>query len=123
MQSSKLAFKFFLTDPTAIGAGELVPVFHQWIQSHALPDHLLIDVADYQHVENGPSILLVSQEANLAFDKAGGRAGLLYTRKQPIAGTFADRLRSVLHAVLDAANRLEQEPALTGRLKFRTDEF
>lgn len=123
MESSKLAFKFFLTDPIAIGAGELVPVFHAWIQSHALPDHLLIDVADYQHVAEGPVILLVSQEANLALDKGAGQTGLLYTRKQPLPGTFADRLRTVLHAALDACARLEREPALAGRLTFRTDAF
>ena len=50
MDSSKLAFKFFLENPAALKPGEVVPVFHNFIQTHSIPDHLLIDVADYEHV-------------------------------------------------------------------------
>jgi hypothetical protein len=125
MDSHKLVLKFFAEDPHAVPHAALVPVFHSFIQSHALPDHLLIDVADYQHVHNGPGTVLVSHEANIYMDKGEGRPGLMYQRKQPLAGTSSlrDRLAQVFSATLRAAARLEGDPALGGKLKFRTDEI
>ncbi|HWE96501.1 MAG TPA: hypothetical protein VG269_21240 [Tepidisphaeraceae bacterium] len=125
MTSHKIAVKFFVEDPAFPAGSELVPVFHSWIQSHAVADHLPIDVADYQHVKEGPGTLLITHEANFALDREGGRPGLLYVRKQPItdADTFADRLRAILRATLEAAARIEQDPRTADHAKFRTDEF
>ena len=124
MESSKLSFKFFIENPSSIPhITEVVPVFHSWIQTHAIADHLLIDVADYAHVHNGPGIVLVSQEANYSLDTRGGRLGLTYQRKQPIDGTFADRARATLRSTLEAARLIESAPAFEGRVKFRTDEI
>jgi hypothetical protein len=86
-------------------------------------DHLLIDVADYAHVPDGPGTVLVAHEANIYADREAGRLGLLYTRKQPPAGTFADRLRQALGATLKIAALLEADPGFEGKLKFRTDEI
>ena len=126
MDSSKLSIKLFARegqDPSAFAADVIVPVFHSWIQSHALPGHLLIDVADYAHVPDGPGTVLVSHEANLFTDRADGRPGLLYVRKQPLPGTFGQRLRTVIGTTLAAAAKLEEHPSLVGKLKFRTDGF
>lgn len=125
MDSHKLIVKFFTHDDASIALSEFVPVFHGFIQNHAIPDHLLIDVADYQHVHHGPGILLASHEANFYTDTGEGRLGLLYQRKQPIAGAsgLRDRLAQVVAAALRTCVRLEQEPALAGRLHFRTDEM
>jgi hypothetical protein len=127
MQSHKLSLKFFADDASAVGAlpaHAFLNVFHSWIQRQALPDHLLIDVADYQHVHHGPGIVLVSHEANLYTDTGEGRLGLLYQRKQPLPGTarLRDRLAQVFAAALRACAKLEDDPALRGRLRFRTDE-
>ena len=124
MDSHKLIVKFFTQDPAAIPLAEFVPVFHGFIQQKALPDHLLIDVADYQHVHHGPGIVLVAHEGNFYTDTAEGRLGLMYQRKQPIPGadTLRDRLAHVVAAALRACVRLEDEPALGGRVRFRTDE-
>jgi len=51
----------------------------------------------------------VSLEANLSTDRAQGKPGLLYVRKQPLAGTFGQRLRTVLGTVLACAARLEEQ--------------
>jgi hypothetical protein len=123
MDSSKLAFKFFLDNPAAVAPGELVPVFHSFIQTHAIPDHLLIDVADYEHVPNGPGTVLVSHEANIHLDLAEGRPGLLYVRKQPLKGDLRERIRAALRYTLEVALRLERHPALAGRVKFNTQEL
>lgn len=123
MESFKLAFKFFVEDASLLTGHEFVPLFHKWIQQHKVADHLCIDVADYEHVHNGPGTLLITHEANFSMDRADGKFGLLYVRKQAIAGanTFPQRLRAVVRPVLQAAQRLEED--LPGKIKFRTDEF
>jgi hypothetical protein len=123
METSRFAFKLFLEDPAAVKAGELVPVFHNFIQTHAIPDHLLIDVADYAHVPNGPGTVLVAHEGNIHLDLGEGRPGLLYIRKQPIAGDVRERIRQTLRYTLEAATRLEQHKNLAGRVKFSTQEL
>ncbi len=123
MTSSKLSLKLFLKDATTINLEHLVPIFHSWIQMHAIPDHLLIDVADYSHVHNGPGIALIAHEANIYFDQRDGQPGLTYQRKLSIEGTLAERIRTILAATQQAAALLEQSPALEGQARFRTDEI
>jgi hypothetical protein len=124
MNFHRLVLKVFAEGGSDVNASVLVPVFHGFIQNNAIEDHLLIDVADYDHVHHGPGTLLVSHEANFAMDRGGGRLGLLYQRKQPLPGrTFRERLGQVVYATLRAAARLEEDPALHSRLKFRTDEL
>lgn len=123
MHAHKLAVKFFIEDPSKVKLEEFVPVFHRWIQSRALEDHLLIDVGDYKHVHEGPGIVLVSHEANIYADLSDGRLGLLYVRKEPLPGTFAERLRAVFRYALRSAAMLEDEPSLKDHIRFRTDEF
>jgi hypothetical protein len=122
MDAFKISVKIFAASDT-FAPSEFVPVFQRWIQTHALSDHLLIDVADYAHVHNGPGTVLVTSEANLYTDRADGALGLLYSRKLPLEGDFGDRLRKVTASAFGAAALLEQEPSLGGRLKFRTDEL
>jgi hypothetical protein len=125
MDSHKLAVKFFAEASPELAHDAFIPVFHSWIQQHALKDHLLIDVADYAHVPDGPGTVLVSHEANISTDREHGKLGLLYVRKQPIDGatTFPRRLAGVFRAALEAAAKLEEEANLRGKLKFRGDEL
>jgi hypothetical protein len=124
MESYKLGAKFFLDPASMPTPAEFVPVLHGWIQQRLITDHLLIDVADYAHVPEGPSIVLVSHEAIYSIDFTDGRPGLQYFRKQPFdnAHDFPERLRATFRATLQAAALLESDPRLTGRLRFRTDE-
>jgi len=104
----KFAIKFFLRRPDALDLESMVPVFHRWIQAHAVPG-ILIDVADYGHLPNGPGVVLIGHEADFFVDAAEGPLGLLYNRKLRDEGPFADRLRSALRVTLDAGVRLEEE--------------
>src|SRR3954462_10668180 len=122
MQPYKIGVKFFVDDPTAIDPHAFVPVFHSWIQQHAVADHMLIDVADYEHVHNGPGTVLVAHEANFYTDRTDGRLGLTYSRKWPGGGSVQERLRQAYAAVLDGCRRLESDPSLAGKVTFRTDE-
>jgi hypothetical protein len=119
MQAQKLCVKLFLKDPAQLHGLRLVPVFQSWIQMHAVEDHLAIDVADYEHVPDGPGTVLVTLEANFSLESIGGRPGLMYQRKQPLPGTLGERLAVVFRAALQGAARLEEYPGLA----FRTDEI
>ncbi|MDZ7637532.1 MAG: hypothetical protein U5J83_04685 [Bryobacterales bacterium] len=99
----------------------VIPVFHRWIQQKSLPG-LLIDVADYAHVPNGPGVLLIAHEFDIGLEHGGGRLGLLYNRKEPFEGSGLEALRSAYAYALDAARRLEAEPEFAGKLRFRFDE-
>jgi len=121
MDSYKLALKLFIEDDPGIPVERFVPVFHRWIQSAALADHQLIDVADYKHVHEGPGVVLVSHEANIHADLGGGRLGLLYFRKQPLDGPFRDRLEAVITYTLRAAELLQKDPDLGPQIRIRTD--
>ena len=122
MQAHKISVKFYAESDAGFGAHEFVPVFHSWIQNHSVPEHMLVDVADYAHVHNGPGTLLVAHEANFYADRIDGRLGLTYSRKQAAPGAFIDRLRQAVAAALEAAVRLEDDPRLAGKLKFGTAE-
>lgn len=123
MELHKIIIKLFVENDT-FGLTEFVPIFHQWIQRQALPNHLLIDVADYAHVPDGPGTLLIADEANIHMDRTNGQLGLLYMRKRPMPGNadFAARLRGVLQEAVIVADLLETEPTLAGRLKFSRSE-
>ena len=101
---------------------DFIPVFHAWIQRHAV-DGLLIDVADYDHLAEGPGVMLVAHEGNYCIDRRDRRVGLLYSRTHPIEGSLSQRLTSLCRILLKAARLLEDEPQLGGRVKFRGDEI
>ncbi len=87
MNPLRLSLKIFATKP--IPREELHPfigVFHRFIQEAAVPG-LLIDVADYAHVPDGPGVILIGHDVDYGIDLAGGRTGLLTTRKR---GSEAD---------------------------------
>jgi hypothetical protein len=111
--------KIFAREPVSIDLGDAIPIFHRWIQDHVCPE-LLIDVADYRHVPNGPGVMLIGHEANYSLDMTKGRLGLLYNRKQA-GGGAQENLRQAYDAAMAACNRLEQEPAFAGKLKFEPE--
>ena len=125
MQAHKISVKFYAETDAGLGAHEFVPVFHSWIQNRSVAEHMLVDVSDYGHVQNGPGTLLVAHEANFYADRIDGRLGLTYSRKQaaPTAATFVDRLRQAVTAALEACVRLEDDPRLAGKIKFGTGEM
>lgn len=110
--------KLFVLTPVLEGVLDAaIPVFHRWIQKTVCPE-LLIDVADYRHVPDGPGVILIGHEANYSLDTEAGRLGLLYNRKTVCEGSFEQRLRLSYERALQAARMLEQEPEFTGALKF-----
>lgn len=106
----------------AIDLEAFIPIFHAWIRDHRLGDQVLIDVADYRHVHDGPGVMLIGHDGVWSVGRAGGRLGLSYARKRDPIGDAAARLEEAFREALGAALALEGESALAGRLRFRTDE-
>ena len=105
------------TAPPGFDAGEVIPVFHEWVGAQA-HETLLVDVADYRHVPGGPGVVLIGHEADYALDCGAPGLALRYRRKAALPGGNADRLAQALRATLQAAERLAAEPALAGRIAF-----
>ncbi len=115
--------KFFIDAPEAVSLPAFIPIFHRWIQ-HSSVEGLLIDVADYKHVPEGPGVLLIGHEGDYAIDMAQGRPGLLYSRRREWGEdeTLEERLRTVFGLAIRACQTLEAEETLAGQIKFRMDE-
>ena len=99
----------------------LVPVFHEWIRKKKIPDELLIDVADYAHVPQGPGVVLIGHQSDYYLDVADDRPGLLYSRKRGFDGSFEAGIEDAFARALRACRLLEEESAL--RFEFATDEI
>jgi hypothetical protein len=121
MKSEKLQIKFFAKPDAAFDLETIVPVFHRFIREHAF-DELMIDVADYKHVKNGPGVVLVGDANDYYLDGTEGRAGLQFSRKRHGSGPEG-RLREGLARALKACSLLEAAPELSGKLGFATDEI
>ena len=117
----RFGIRIFADGGAEIPLTTFIPVFHRWIQTGSI-EGLWIDVADYSHVPRGPGILLIGHEATLAIDESSGRRGLSCWRKQPLEGSLAERLETVLGTIRRAVRLLEEDRELDG-LRFRNDEI
>lgn len=104
-----------------INLADAIPVFHRWIQEN-LRDEMLVDVADYRHVPDGPGVILVAHEAIYGLDLSDGRLGLLYNRKGALEGDAQANLRQAFTAALSACALLEEEAPFAGKLRFDPGE-
>lgn len=80
MSLQRVSVSVPLADP-AIDLDSVIPVFHEWIRRGAVAG-LLIDVARYGHVHNGPGIMLIGHEGDYSIDMADGTPALRYTLKR-----------------------------------------
>jgi hypothetical protein len=111
MNVQHINIKFFLENPEAVKLEDFSAVFNGWIQRH-VTEELLIDVADYLHVKNGPGLMLIGHEADYSLDNRAGRLGLLYNRKAQLEGSTQDKLAQAARAAFTAARLLETENGL-----------
>ncbi|MBX2821593.1 MAG: hypothetical protein KTR29_17985 [Rhodothermaceae bacterium] len=107
----RIQIKLYTKNNSALSKDVLIDRFHSWIQ-HDLLDEIPIDVADYSHVVDGPGILLITHEADYAFDEVGG-AGLRYVRKKEMPGSLEFAITQGFLQVVKAARLLEQDTAGT----------
>jgi len=117
MELQHINLKFFIENGASLNLESFHGVFNKWIQK-SLTNDLLVDVAEYLHVHNGPGIMLIGHSANYSLDLTAGRLGLLYNRKEKVEGTNKQKLAQAAHAALSAMQILEKE----NRVRFIGDE-
>jgi hypothetical protein len=98
----------------------VISIFHSWIQGQVC-EELLLDVADYRHVNGGPGIILIGHEADYSLDNTDNRWGVRYNRKTVIHGDNLGRLEQAIRAALSACQRLQQDASL--KFRFKGDEI
>ncbi len=111
MDVQKFQVKLFAEEGAKVDIDALVPIFHGFIREKKLPT-LLIDVADYAHVPNGPGVVLIGHEADYYVDFEAGRPGVRYSRKRDAQGDLAARVGDAFKSALVAAELLEREAGL-----------
>ena len=116
----RLSVKFFFEE-LSIDVEDFIPVFHRWIRENVVPNELLLDVADYKHIVDGPAILLVGYEADYVIDLTDARPGLMYVRKRDAGSDLSDALGTTLSQALNGVKLTESDVELKGKLKLRTD--
>lgn len=122
MNLQKIGVKFFLEKGWDIPLSSFIPVFHRWIQQDKL-EGILVDVAEYTHVFQGPGVLLVAHEANYSVDEADGKRGFLYTQKRTVEKSQQDHLKTAFRRALKACSLLEKEPEAAGKVKFAVNHL
>lgn len=110
MIAQQISVKVFARE-AAVDLSAFIPIFHRWIQEGRMPDHLLIDVADYAHVVDGPGVVLIGHEAHIGVDAERGPVGVIYNRKRDEPGELEPKLVEAARWALTAALALEQDPA------------
>jgi len=119
MELEKISVKWFVEQPNTLPLTDFIDIFHGWIQA---TDGVYHDVADYSHMQAGPGIVLVANDANVSIDESDNRRGLLYSRKSPLGGSNQEKLRAVLRSALENFSKLAREPKLGGKFKLLGNE-
>jgi hypothetical protein len=122
MQLQHVNVKLLVRNPEEVDLEPLIPVFHGWIQNQ-VGEGLLLDVADYRHVDAGPGVVLIGHEGNYSVDNTDNRLGVRYNRKAALDGSNQDRLKQATRAALAACQRLEAESRMGGKLRFNGQEM
>lgn len=89
MIPNKLQLKVYAPALDAGLVSKVVPIFHRWITERAL-DEILVDVADYRHVFQGPGLTLIGHESTYHIDEANDRA----PRNGALHGVYASAANS-----------------------------
>ena len=124
--TNKLTLKLFASTARLPPMHAFIEVFHAYIKAEKLPEPM-IDVTDYGHVHEGPSVFFCGHESDYVIDGADGRVGLLYRRKrardpEPTVGAADAHLADATKRLFEVATWLAEEPMLRG-LAFDQDEL
>ena len=118
----RLSAKIYFAEGITVDPAKMVPLFHEWIRGRAV-EGMLVDVADYKHVHQGPATVLIGHEVDYAIDLSEGRPGLTCTRKRAEAIDLQEDLRHLLRRVLLAARALQEKSDPHPPLRFTTDSL
>jgi hypothetical protein len=107
MIPKRIAAKFFATDANAdVDFDAFIGVFHEFVREKSV-EGVLIDVADYGHVPEGPGVVLIGHDVDYSIDLNEGRAGLLTVGKRLEGGTVAEHLDDTVRKCLLAVKAVQ----------------
>lgn len=119
MSIQKFQVKLYVANGGALDVEKIIPVFHSYIREKKVSE-MVIDVADYGHVAEGPGIVLIGHASDYYIEQREGRVGLLYSRKRDFVGDEEAALTSAVKLALQMATLLEGEADLG--VRFELDE-
>ncbi len=122
MNLERFAVKFFARPETEVNDADFIEIFHEWIRLKRL-NHVMLDVADYRHVPDGPGLMLVTHEVNYAMDYGDGQFGLYAQRKRGEEGTSKERILSLVKSTAQFGALLEADSRLEGKLRLEGGTF
>ena len=95
-----------------------VPLFHNWIQEDRIPNHIMVDVANYKHIPDGPGIMLIAHEGHFSLDFEDNDLGLLYMRKTPLGDNISETLSSIQQILDFAVELIKTDPKVCEKIEF-----
>ncbi len=114
--------KFFIKNADAIKMSDAIGVFQKWIQEDKIDD-LLIDVADYAQVPEGPGIVLVGHNTLYSLDNNEGRLGVLVNRRTVAEGSNQELVKKEIGKARVICQMLQAEAVFKGKLEFADNEL
>lgn len=120
MELQCINVKIYVEGEMGLDPERFIDLFHGWVGPQVM-DEMLVDVADYTHVPNGPGVLAIGLECDYSMDKADGKWGMRYNRKAPLDGDNASRLSTSFASAAKGCEKMEKE--FEGELKFSRREF
>lgn len=115
MTVTKYILKVPVITPEAALPDRFFRAFNTWI-----PDakEIFVDIADYQHVHDGPLTLLVGHYTDYVLDAANGELGLAMRKKRPYLNPQDNTLEKGFDDLHAACERLKSDPLFLGKLVF-----
>lgn len=120
MDANKYYVRFPITKMDDISVSDVVNLFHDWIREED-EDKVLLDVADYSHVPNGPGIILVGFYENIYFEINGKHPAFAVVYKRPIDGDNTSKVKHVFSKAVIFANKFQQ--AFEGKVTLDTENI
>ena len=122
MELERFCLKFFARPDTDIDDEVFITIFHEWIRYQKLSG-VLLDVADYRHVPNGPGMMLITHEINFAMDRSDGRFGLFAQQKLNQADNRYDQILALVRATIAFGALLESDWRVKKNLSLEAGQF
>jgi hypothetical protein len=122
MSLERFCLKFFARPGAPLNDAVFIDIFHDWIRLKKLPG-ILLDVADYRHVPEGPGVMLITHDINFGMDYNSGAFGLLAQRKRGSGRSHQENLLELARATITFGALLEADPRLAGQLRLEGGAF
>ena len=122
MTLERFCVKFFTQSNSELDDVIFIEIFHEWIRQKKLGG-ILLDVADYRHVPEGPGVMLITHDINFAMDYADGRFGLYAQRKSGHGDTLPAKILELIRATIAFGILLESDARVVGQLTLNGGSF